>query len=293
MAEAVFDPLGRRWVLLAPERAHRGTPPLPPLDRDPAPCDFCEGQEQNTPPETFAIRKHGTAPDTPGWRVRVVPNLYPATRVHEVVVHSPHHEGRFETLDHGRRRAVVLTYRSRLSAIDVTCPVVVWNRGRAAGATRSHPHGQLFGLDLVPPTIEREVGTFGAGDCVLCELASRDELRVATLDHSVVLAHPAPLVGHELLVIPRCQPSITDVATEELGEIAEAWAAGVEALKRGIGDTVSFNLVLHTAPAGVERFHWHVHLLPRVGLWGGLEMGAELPIVAADPQDTARKLRAD
>ena len=41
-------------------------------------CPFCEGREAKTPPELWADRPGGGAPDTPGWRVRAVPNLYPA-----------------------------------------------------------------------------------------------------------------------------------------------------------------------------------------------------------------------
>jgi len=41
-------------------------------------CPFCEGQEERTPPEVFAVRPGGGAADTPGWTSRVVPNLYPA-----------------------------------------------------------------------------------------------------------------------------------------------------------------------------------------------------------------------
>ena len=43
-----------------------------------ASCPFCEGREAKTPPELWADRPDGGAPDTPGWRVRAVPNLYPA-----------------------------------------------------------------------------------------------------------------------------------------------------------------------------------------------------------------------
>jgi UDPglucose--hexose-1-phosphate uridylyltransferase len=41
-------------------------------------CPFDEGREDRTPPETWADRPAGGEPDTPGWRVRAVPNLYPA-----------------------------------------------------------------------------------------------------------------------------------------------------------------------------------------------------------------------
>src|SRR5881275_2539625 len=41
-------------------------------------CPFCEGREDRTPPETWADRPGGGGADTAGWRVRAVPNLYPA-----------------------------------------------------------------------------------------------------------------------------------------------------------------------------------------------------------------------
>jgi UDPglucose--hexose-1-phosphate uridylyltransferase len=46
-------------------------------------CPFCEGNEGETPPELYALRPQGGAPDTPGWRTRVVPNLYPALGAEE------------------------------------------------------------------------------------------------------------------------------------------------------------------------------------------------------------------
>jgi UDPglucose--hexose-1-phosphate uridylyltransferase len=50
--------------------------PAPPFDPEADP--FLEGHEERTPPELFALRPDGGAPDTPGWKVRVVPNLYPS-----------------------------------------------------------------------------------------------------------------------------------------------------------------------------------------------------------------------
>ena len=41
-------------------------------------CPFCEGREERTPPELGALRPGGGEPNGPGWRTRVVPNLYPA-----------------------------------------------------------------------------------------------------------------------------------------------------------------------------------------------------------------------
>src|SRR5207245_4305683 len=129
-------------------------------------CDFCGGNERNTPPETYAVRDEGP-PDSPGWRVRVVPNLYPATPFHEVVIHTPDHYTHFEEQDLSHRMDIVRTYRSRIRAAPTRSVLAVWNRGHAAGASRTHGHGQLFGIDELP-TVEREVVSLGSSDCVLC-----------------------------------------------------------------------------------------------------------------------------
>ena len=41
-------------------------------------CPFCQGHEDDTTREVAAYRAPGSAPNRPGWRVRVVPNKYPA-----------------------------------------------------------------------------------------------------------------------------------------------------------------------------------------------------------------------
>ena len=171
------------------------------------------------------------------------------------------------------------------------CTVVIVNRGSAAGASRTHDHSQIYGLEQIPPTVARETEAFaGAGDCVVCNFASNEQLRVATTENASVVAHPAPTMAQELVVIPPHVASITEAETRDLGAIADALGEAVSRLQLHLGATLPFNLVIHTAPAGVKEFHWHAHVYPRLVRWGGLEIGAEMPIVAADPQETARRL---
>lgn len=276
---------------MAPERARRGAPPHQPYEADPAPCDFCGGNEDRTPPETFSIREPGTGPDTPGWRVRVVPNLYPATPFHEVVVHTPEHDEHYEDQDTDHRTDVLRTYRQRLNDAPTDAAVVVWNRGRAAGASRTHPHGQIFGLESVPPTLEREVAALADDPCVLCRWADDELLRVAETEDVRLVAHPVPFVADEILIVPPCRPRLEELDDAELVGVAEGFATAISSTLTSLGDGVPFNLVVHTAPREVDRFHWHAHLMPRTAVWGGLEMGAELSIVAGEPYETARRLR--
>ncbi|MHB1809085.1 MAG: galactose-1-phosphate uridylyltransferase, partial [Solirubrobacteraceae bacterium] len=81
MPEIRVDPISGARAIVAGERSRRpgGAPTCsPPEPIDPAADPFAEGAESRTPPELFALREEGSAPDTPGWTVRVVPNLYPA-----------------------------------------------------------------------------------------------------------------------------------------------------------------------------------------------------------------------
>jgi Galactose-1-phosphate uridylyltransferase len=76
MSELRWDPLKLHWVIIATERGRRPRDfqselePLPVTS-----CPFCYGNEDKTPPEIFAIRPSGM-PNTPNWKVRVIPNKY-------------------------------------------------------------------------------------------------------------------------------------------------------------------------------------------------------------------------
>ncbi len=73
------DPVLGRWVIIATERGKRPTDfATEPEEKKSGFCPFDEGNEDKTPPEVMAYRAPGTAPDSPGWKVRVVPNKFPA-----------------------------------------------------------------------------------------------------------------------------------------------------------------------------------------------------------------------
>ena len=79
MSEFRQDPVTGRWVIIAPARNAR--PRYIELASDhkrAEPCPFCAGNESMTPPEVWADRDSKTEANSPGWRVRVVPNKYPA-----------------------------------------------------------------------------------------------------------------------------------------------------------------------------------------------------------------------
>ncbi len=79
MSDLRKDPLLDHWVIMAANRSQRSgafieSPPFEPG----LPCPFCEGHEEETPPEVLAFRDESGKTDGPHWRVRVVPNKFPA-----------------------------------------------------------------------------------------------------------------------------------------------------------------------------------------------------------------------
>ena len=139
MPELRKDPVTGRWVIIATDRAKRPTD----FVRDKVQirgggfCPFCYGNESKTPPEILAYRSDGSAPNTPGWSLRVVSNKFPALGIegtlnrqgeglydkmngigaHEVIIETPQHSLTMATLPAapGRGRTLGLSrpdYRS-------------------------------------------------------------------------------------------------------------------------------------------------------------------------------------
>ena len=68
-------------------------------------CPFCAGREDRTPPQTLVLGDP--------WRVRVVPNLYPAFERQEVVIHTPEHIRSFAELDDDQIELVAEAWEQR------------------------------------------------------------------------------------------------------------------------------------------------------------------------------------
>src|SRR5262245_11076010 len=81
MPELRKDPIVGRWVIIATDRAKRPLRPKSETLVTGGFCPFCEGSEGNTPFEIIAYRDRQTKPNEKGWRVRVVPNKFPALQI--------------------------------------------------------------------------------------------------------------------------------------------------------------------------------------------------------------------
>jgi UDPglucose--hexose-1-phosphate uridylyltransferase len=253
-------------------------------------CPFCEGREQRTPPETFAIRPRGGEPDTPGWKVRVVPNLFPVFEHHEVVVSTPRHVRSFSELTEDEVGGVATAWRERSRAArEAGFPYVhgLLNEGREAGASLPHSHTQLAWLSEPPPAVaaEDEHGS----ECAVCahiasELAASQERAILELDGIVLLAAYGGRLPYELLIAPREHPEGSGYESELLRPALTVLA---DALRRlhAVEGPVPLNAWLH------DHGHWHIEVLPRLTVFAGIELGAGIYVNSLAPEAAAAALR--
>jgi UDPglucose--hexose-1-phosphate uridylyltransferase len=235
----------------------------------------------------LALPAEGRVPDTPGWTVRVVPNLYPALERQEVVVHSPEHVRSFADLDEPQLAAIAEAWTLRGEhARSEGFPYVhaIVNEGRVAGASLPHSHSQLVWLREPPPEAAAEKPNLRLGGCALCRLLDEQHTggRLLVAEHKDVsmLAAPAGRTPYELLIAGEHAPGMNFLPAA-LGLVSE----GIRRL-RALEGAVAWNAWLH------ESGHPHLEVVPRLTVFAGLELGAGIYVNPLAPEEAAGALRA-
>jgi UDPglucose--hexose-1-phosphate uridylyltransferase len=330
LPELRIDPLSGVRVIVAGERGERPgawleVAPHPRID--PADDPFAAGNEDRTPPELYALRPDGGGPDSAGWRVRVVPNLYPALAAderesradplasgrgepdlfasrpaagaHEVIVNAPDSVSSLRDLDPEQVEDAMGVWRQRMRAHDDKAYVhVIVNEGVDAGASLPHTHAQLYALPFVPTAVARERERFTAYsnrtqgrnlmEDLLQEEVRRRERLVAIDDEAVALCPFAAKVPFHVQVVPR-RPA---ARFEDDGPLGAGTLHGVLGrLETALGAVPPLNLWVRTAPRDAEHFCWRIDVLPRLAHLAGLEVGAGVYLNVLAPERAAERLR--
>ena len=295
MQELLVDPLTGEHVILAPARSLRPVTfrtEAPPLEHRVPSCPFCEGNEHETPPEVARVGPG--APDTPGWRVRVVPNKYPlvgdgVAGAHEVVILSPAHDGDLAALPVDAVTDSFLALRDRAAFhLSHGCahaqPFV--NSGRSAGASIEHPHAQLVALDFVPPRVRALMTRFTE------DAYSSGREHVVVDGGAVAWCPPASSSAFRVRIAVADAGARFDEAHDDA--IAALSAVLHETMRRVhiVLGAVPYNVVVETAPRDhVRDFRWWVDVVPRLGVAAGFEMGTGMWVNSVAPADAAAALR--
>jgi UDPglucose--hexose-1-phosphate uridylyltransferase len=236
MTELRYDSILARTVLIAEHRVRRpsnfSAPHWPAVSS--RECPFCPGNESSTPPSVLERT------DLAGrWRIRVVPNLYPAVESppaadyvplpleysgcssrpaaggHEVIIESSRHLQFTGELTVAELADVFDVYRERLrywrSQPGIHYAIVFKNLGPQAGASLVHLHSQLIATQHVPqPIVDEHRRLFEhwrqAGECPMCVRVDSERQAghrlVIDAGAYVAFCPPASLHPYECWVMP-------------------------------------------------------------------------------------------
>ena len=327
MSEIRYDILKDRYAIIEPSRAKR---PLEKFEikrfKKEYDSIFAYGNEKLTPPEIYAVREKGSKPDTPGWKIRVIPNKYPAVKddilksikscifevmsgfgYHEIVIETPDICKQFFDFSEDEFFLVLDTYRKRLNSLYkkkyIQYVHIFKNRGYEAGASLLHSHSQIIALNYIPTQIKIMLNQANKyykknHKCLLCEeirCEKEQKKRVVFENEEFLLYAPyASLYPYQLRIVPKSHFSdygdLNEKSIYKLSEIFKKAFLGLE----DIAKEIPFNLILYTVPKNIgknEYFHWFFEIIPRINVYGGFEHGTLDMINVIDPNIAAENLK--
>src|SRR5258708_21329017 len=332
MPELRRDPVTGRWVCLAPVRAERPEAPSSEalgLPSSVAGCPFCEGNEESTPPEVMAVRPRGGTADTPGWSIRVVPNLYPAfsdadgpadlgNALHaygpalgacEVLVHSPDHSRWLPYLSDAQARLVMSTTWRRYLAHSISgvgSVVALYNHGQAAGASLAHPHGQGdatpaagFVLEEEYPGAEEALKTLDT--CVFCRMVEEELSQgvrvIARTNQFVAITPYASRQPYECWILPTHHLADFAEAPENVAGELGVFLKSVLWRLTAVAGEVPLNWYIHSLPNAAgdwrDSYHWHLEIRPKLTEIAGFELATGTYVNTLAPEVAAAALSAE
>ena len=251
----IWNPILRQYVVNAPHRMNRreGT----------SACPFCAD-----------IIEGRVSPETQVWlHPNDFPPLLPPVGEAYVVIYNREHNRTFSQLSVDEVYAVTCLWRDLYRDLASRYPAVMIfeNSGEAIGQTQHHPHGQAFGLSVIPPTLEREFETVVQDDaagrgCPFCrvrEELAESEYQVAANTTWEAFLPPYVHYPYETHLYPRRHvANLAGMSDQELYDLAAILlevVRGYNALLDGAMAPMPYLLGIHQLAD--ERFHLHIEIL--------------------------------
>lgn len=288
----IWNPILRQYLVNAPHRMNRreGT----------TACPFCAD-----------IASGKVAPDTQVWlHPNDFPPLLPPTGEAYVVIYSQDHQRSFTQLSVDELYAVTRLWRDLYRDLAERYPSVMIfeNSGEEIGQTQHHPHGQAYGLSVLPPILERELETvvqeYEAGNgCPFCRVQRElTEQRFEVAANATWQAFLPPYVHYPYethLYTRRHVANLAGMQDDELRDLAELLlnvVRGFNELYNGAMAPMPYMMGIHQLAD--ERFHLHIEILAVGRAPGKLKYAASSESLwglwsnDSAPADKARELSA-
>src|SRR4051794_26399751 len=202
MHQLRWHALLQQWVVVTTARQNRPQMPANWCPFDPGSGRVPDHYDVYLYPNDFPA----FSPDSDPFSPEPQPSLFAATGARgacDVVLYSPEHTLPASRLTVENWRKVVDLWAGRTEQHaanpDIALVAAFENCGEAVGVTMPHPHGQIYAMPLVSPTVQKELAATkefaetNGGDCLLCRLMQEElnaRVRVVAINDSFVAFVP-------------------------------------------------------------------------------------------------------
>ncbi len=226
---------------------------------------------------------------------------------HDLVITQGHHQN---FADLSKQQAIITfkifqdRYKMFLNDVCLAYVSIFHNWGAKAGASIYHPHYQIITLPVVPldvyHSLNGSVKYFEqhkkCAYCVMIDWEKKYRSRIVYENKGAIaftsFVSQAPF---QLKIFPKKHLSFfEDTSQEDLKWVTEALQKVLIAIKKYLNDP-DYNFFIHTAPLRDKKknshYHWHIEIMPKIGIPAGFELGTGIGITAVDPDVAAKILK--
>lgn len=333
------DPISGDWVLFAPGRFHKTRAEFrkkktvrvfPPEKNDIFKNPFKSVNENIILQYANEKRIYGgeKAQSLKDWELVILENKYPAVshdvkKITSKKIGMPvapgfgHHDllitrdykkdfpelsknGAFHVFEAFRDRYLMLFADPHIEYVSI-----FHNWGSKAGASVLHPHYQILGIPLVPPSIvarlkNTEKYSHNHTMCAYCKMIAWEKKQkkriIAESEYGIAFAPFASHINFQIKIFPRFhRPFFENTLDVELADITGLLQKVLRSIKKNLGDP-DYNFYIHTAPVFKKNqypfFHWHIEIIPRINVQAGFEYATGIFVNVVDPDFAASLLRS-
>ncbi len=294
MNELRRDPMNGRWTIVEHREKIDFKTLLgsrrPRQEQDPKTCPFCEGNESNTPPEIFALRKPGLPPNSPGWEVRVIPDRDPVLQpqgplnnhgygiydvfngvgIHEILIEHSRHFTNIPDFSQEHMQRVLEVMQSRVIELkkDTRFRYVLIhkNYGEAAGTTLEHAYSHILATPVTPPWVRTELANAKEyyefkERCIYCDMINMElekNERIVLEDGNFLAV--TPFAAHrpfEIWILPERHETFFE-QNQNLSALAETMI-GVMTKTHRLLNNPDYIITFHNGPntaVSYQRGYW-------------------------------------
>jgi UDPglucose--hexose-1-phosphate uridylyltransferase len=224
-----------------------------------------------------------------------------------VIIENPRHNRFLALMSQAEIASVIQTYKNRYCFLQslkgIEAITIFKNHGPLSGCSLVHPHSQIVATPVVPYQIRRRADISREffdvnGKCLHCtfikkELKHQKRIVFETSHFLTFVPYAAPMPFVMLLLPKKHLASFDKISPNEIRDLALHLKVVLGKLYYGL-DNPDFNYTIRCFPVkerGLEYFHWHIGIIPRLTQPAGFEIGSGIFINTMLPEKAARQLR--